>query len=242
MFKFLRDRRRRRLLKTALPDAWIDILEDRLTFVATLPISQRQRFFDHVNVFANEKKWVAAGGLGTVTEEMRVVISGCAARLVRNLSLDSYDRLTEIIVYPSSFALPNDEREILGLAHHWGTVILSWDAVRKGIAVPSDGHDTAVHEFAHALDIEDGVYDGTPKLDSRPSYHDWARVLGKHFSKLQNNPRSGVVRAYGATNKAEFFAVATEAFFEKPKSLKRRAPDLFTELEHFYNLDPSERD
>lgn len=145
------------------------------------------------------------------------------------------------MVYPSSFVLPNDEREILGLAHHWGTVVLSWDAVRKGIAVPSDGHDTAVHEFAHALDIEDGSYDGTPNLASGPDYHDWIRVLGSHFSKLQRNPRGGVLRSYGATNEAEFFAVATEAFFEKPVALKRRAPDLFQQLQNFYNLDPTEK-
>ncbi len=241
MFKFLRDRRRRGLLKNDFPDHWIDILDERLSFVATLPESQLQRFLDHVKVFANDKKWIAAGGLDEVTEEMRVVISGCAARLVRNLPLDSYDRLTEIIVYPSSFALPDDRREILGLAHQWGTVVLSWDAVRKGIAVATDGHDTAVHEFAHALDIEDGVYDGIPKLDSKPHYHDWVRVLGSHFSKLQKNPKGSVLRSYGATNEAEFFAVATEAFFEKPKSLKRRAPELFRQLEHFYNLDPSDK-
>lgn len=84
MFKFLRDRRRRGLLKDDFPSAWIDILDDRLPFVATLPEEQLPRFLDHVKVFANDKRWVPAGGLGEVTEEIRVVISGCAARLVRN--------------------------------------------------------------------------------------------------------------------------------------------------------------
>ena len=239
MFKFLRDRRRRGLLKNDIPERWIEILDDSLPFVASLPAEDVGHFLDHVKVFANDKHWIAAGGLEEVSEEMRVVISGCAARLVRNRPLDSYDRLTEVVVYPSSFALPDDGREILGLAHQWGTVVLSWDAVRHGIGIPHDGHDTAVHEFAHVLDIEDGHYDGAPKLDSGPHYRDWARVLGSHFLRLQKNPASGVLRAYGAINEAEFFAVATEAFFEKPKLLKKRAPDLFEQLQKFYHLDPT---
>lgn len=239
-FKFLRDRRRRRLAAEPFPDEWLAIVDDLLPFAAELSGDERQRFLDATKVFANEKVWVPAGGIDEITTEMRVVISGCAARLVRNLPLDAYDRLTEVVVYPASFALGDeDDREILGLAHPWGTVVLAWDAVRSGIATRHDGHDTAVHEFAHVLDVADGLYDGTPLLESGADYRDWVRVLGTHFARMQDGTENGVLREYGATNEAEFFAVATEAFFEQPRRLKRQAPDLYVELSKFYALDPA---
>ena len=117
MFKFLRDRKRRGLLEQPFPDEWIDILDDNLPFVANLDEAELQRFLDHTKVFALQKEWIAAGGLEAVTTEMRVIISGCAARLVRNLPLDAYDRLTEVVVYPKSFALKDNPHEVLGLAH-----------------------------------------------------------------------------------------------------------------------------
>ena len=239
MFKFLRDRRREGLQRTWIPDEWIEILDEHLPFVAEFEEDELDRFLDHVKVFAGQKQWIAAGGLDDVSTEMRVIISGCAARLVRNLPLDSYDRLTEVVVYPASFGLKDDHREILGLAHRWGTVVLAWDAVRHGIAFAEDGHDTAVHEFAHALDVEDGLYDGTPRLESGADYRDWVRVLGEHFATLQENPEGGVLRAYGAINEAEFFAVATEAFFERPIVLKKKAADLYEQLAKFYSIDHS---
>lgn len=239
VFKFLRDRKRKGLLKSPFPDEWVDILDEHLPFVADLEGAELDRFLDHTQVFALQKHWIAAGGLDEVSTLMKVVISGCAARLVRNLPLDAYDRLTEIVVYPRSFALEDDAREILGLAHPWGTVVLAWDAVRCGIATTTDGHDTAVHEFAHALDVEDGVYDGTPLLESGAHYRDWVQVLGDHFARLKEDPHGHVLRPYGATNEAEFFAVATEAFFEKSKTLRRKAPDLYEQLSRFYELDPA---
>ncbi len=240
IFKFLRDRRRKGLAELEIPDEWVAILQERLSFVKELPEDELERFLMHTNVFARDKVWVAAGGLEEVTTEMRVVISGCAARLVRNLRLDAYDRLTEVVVYPRSFALgAEDDREVLGLAHPWGTVVLAWDAVKRGIATPDDGHDTAIHEFAHALDVEDGVYDGTPILESGAHYKDWVRVLGAHFARMQDAPGEGVVHEYGATNEAEFFAVATEEFFEQPHDLRRRAPDLYDQLARFYAVDPA---
>lgn len=238
MFKFMRDRKRNGLLREPFPDEWIEILDDYLPFVGELDGEELDRFLAHTKVFANEKRWIAAGGLDEVTTVMRVVVAGCAARLVRNLPLDSYDRLSEVVVYPRSFAFEDDEREILGQSHPWGTVVLAWDSVRNGIATTNDGHDTALHEFAHALDVEDGWYDGTPILEHGAHYRDWTRVLGAHFARLQDNPYDGVLRPYGAKNEAEFFAVATEAFFEKPSQLQDKAPDLYEQLSIFYNLEP----
>lgn len=242
MFKFIRDRRRKKFAAAELPEHWRTILSEDTSFFERLKSDERERFLDHVKVFVWEKRWIPAGGYEEIPEEIKVIIAACASRLVRNLPLDSYDRLTEVVVYPASFTGENlESAETLGLAHHWGTVVLAWDAVRRGIATPNDARDTAIHEFAHALDLEDGHFDGTPLLERGADYRDWARVLGEHFSTLSENPYTGVIDSYGAKNEAEFFAVATEAFFEQPRQLKRRAPDLYEQLARFYRLDPADR-
>jgi Mlc titration factor MtfA (ptsG expression regulator) len=114
--------------------------------------------------------------------------------------------------------------------------------VLSGLANPKDGHDTATHEFAHVLDRTDGSFDGTPELRARPHYRAWADVMSRHYLKLRD--RRGkvkrVLRNYGATNEAEFFAVATESFFEKPEQMKKQTPDLYEELSQFYGFDPAE--
>lgn len=233
MFKFFRDRKRNKLARQPIPSEWEPILSKRLKWLDKLDAAERERALTHLKVFAWEKYWIGAREL-EVTEEMKVVISGQAARLTRNLDLHSYDRLTEIIIYPSHYVHPERDAIVYGEAHTWGTVVLSWDAVRNGLANPSDGRDTALHEFAHVLDIADGVFDGTPVLHELKHYREWSHILGKHYLELRARPGRGIVRDYGAINEAEFFAVATEYFFERPKTLRRKAPDLYRALSRYY--------
>ena len=198
-----------------------------------------------LKVFVWEKHFIGAGGL-ELTDEIRVVIAGVAVRLVIHLSLSYYDRLTEIIVYPyDAMRRPDDDDDdfaLLGEAHAWGTVVLSWPAVIHGLGNPCDGHDTAVHEFAHVLDREGGSFNGTPRLRATEDYRVWGEVMTHHFFALKDRQRSqrSVLRSYGATNEAEFFAVATESFFEKPVQMKRVMPDLYEELQRFYGFDPED--
>lgn len=207
-------------------------------FAEQLGAEERARFRTHLKVFALDKRFEGAGGL-EVTDEMKVVVAGSAARLARNLSLDEYDDLVTILLYPASWKNPRGEGVHLGEAHRWGLVVLAWDAVRQGLHDPGDGHDTALHELAHVLDLGDGHFDGTPVLAGLADFHAWARVFAQHYEQLRARPhRSQVLRAYGATNEAEFFAVATEAFFEKPARLKAKAPELYEELRRYYRLDP----
>ena len=211
-----------------------------MAFYRELPAGQQQRLRDLVKVLAHEKHFIGAGGM-VITDEVRVVIAAAAARLVLHLDLSYYDRLTEIVVYPGHFHGPDNADDIrLGEAHSWGTVVLSWQAVLDGLRRPADGHDTAVHEFAHVLDRADGEFDGTPELRSLGHYGPWARVMSRNFLALRRRGRAQrkALRAYGAQNEAEFFAVATEVFFEKPEQLKRRLPDLYDELVRFYGVDP----
>lgn len=237
VFSFFRDHRRHKLAEEPFPTAWLPIVEQRLTFTKRFTPSELERFLVVLNVFAKDKEWVGIHGL-EITDEIKVVISGAAARLARNLDLDVYDQLRTIVVYPSHFQKTDDE-VFLGQAFRWGQVVLSWDAVRNGLVNPGDGHDTALHEFAHMLDAANGVFDGTPELHDRHDYAAWAKAFSKHFFELREKPEKNVLRAYGATNEAEFFAVATETFFEKPVQLKNRAPDLYEQLQHYYLVDPA---
>lgn len=242
MFGWIRSLKRKRLAKRPFPDDWRALVEALLPFSKRLEGEEHDRFLTHLKVFAWEKHWIGVKDV-EVTDEMRVVISGSAARLSRNLSLDAYDRLTEVLIYPSHYQHAGKEDAVIyGEAHTWGTVVFSWDAVQRGIAVKDDGHDTALHEFAHVLDIADGGFDGTPDLHGFEDYEAWARVLTRYFDALKANPSGGVVREYGAQNEAEFFAVSTEAFFEQPRMLKREAPELYKELKRFYRSDPLSSD
>lgn len=234
VFSWLRSRKRRRLAARPFPDAWRAILAAK-RFPVDDPV-----FLEHVHVFALEKEWVGVGGL-VVTDEMKVVVSAAAARLSRHLSIDVYDDLGTIVLHPGSIAKTEDGNgRILGQAHRLGAVSLSWDAVKHGIANPSDGHDTTLHELAHVLDVADGDFDGTPEveIDTLAERRGWARACAAAFVRLRADGAKGVMREYGATNEAEFFAVATEVFFEKPRHLHRREPALYAALVGFYGFDP----
>ena len=227
-------------MKRPLPHEWIGWLETHVPFFLDFQPVPRQRFLDYLKALVWSKHFFGAGGL-EITDEHRVVIGASAVRLVLHLDLSYYDHLTEIIVYPYVYRHPDEEGAVLGEAHHWGTVVLSWPAVLGGLSNPEDGHDTSVHEFAHVLDIADGAFDGTPDLHGFGAYRSWARVLSREFLELQQDAgrRKTVLREYGATNEAEFFAVASEAFFEKPTTLRRKAPELYEQLARFYNPSAS---
>jgi Mlc titration factor MtfA (ptsG expression regulator) len=232
--------RRRKLARRAMPEGWLTILNLQVPFYGRLTDEDRTRFLQYLKQFVWEKHFIGAGGM-EITDEVRVVIGACAVRLILNLSLSYYDRLTEIIVYPYVYSHRDDNRAILGEAQDWGTVVLSWPAVLQGLADSRDGHDTALHEFAHVLDRATGEFNGTPKLKSSEDYRPWAQIMSRHYLRLRQGvtPESNSLRPYGAVNEAEFFAVATEAYFERPHQLKNYLPDLYAELQEFYGGDPA---
>ena len=244
MFKWWRSWRRRRLARRPFPTSWTRLVNERLPFASQIANTERARFETHLKVFAWDKVWEGVAGLA-ITDEIKVVVSGSAARLSRNLHLDVYDAIESVVMYPSHYRHPepddgtrSGDGVILGQVNASGAMVLSWDAVQHGIHNPYDGHDTALHELAHVLDLGDGVFDGTPPLGASGHYQTWTQVFSRHYLRLSKHPHRGVLRRYGATNEAEFFAVATEAFFEKPRQLKTKAPDLYEALARFYCLDP----
>lgn len=235
--------RRRTAKQAPFREEWREILRREVPFYRAFDEAERARFEDNFKLFILTKYFIEAGGF-VMTEEAKVLISAAAARLVMNLPEESYARLTEVVVYPSHYRRPNDEEGtiILGEAHRWGTVVLSYSAVLSGIKNPTDGHETATHEFAHVLDGEDGSFDGTPLLD-RSAYAPWTQAMSRAFlrlrSQVEHHRKPEVLREYGATNEAEFFAVATEAFFERSKKLKEKHPELYAVLRDYYRTDPA---
>lgn len=227
--------RRRRWQQKPFPSHWRAILNE-VPFYVELAPDERQRFESRVRNFVWEKVWVEAGGM-RIDDRVKLFIASAATRIALELPESVYDRLSEVVVYPSHYHHPDRDAVIFGEAHDWGVVVLSWEAVQQGIANPHDGHDTAAHEFAHVLDRGSGRFDGTPNLHARGDYRIWGLVLSHHFAELRRGTRKTrrLLGDYAATNEAEFFAVATETYFEQPEKMQREAPDLFEELQRFYH-------
>lgn len=242
---FLIDWVRRRLAaREPFPDRWRAVLRRRVPFYARLGPEERERFEQKLKIFARTKSFEGVKGM-VVDDEVRVVISAAAARLVMNLDGEHYARLVDVVVYPSHFKHQEEQGAVvLGQAFGPGTVVLSWEAVVRGLADTSDGQDTATHEFAHALDAGDGAFDGTPELATFDAYAPWTRVMSSAFTQLQRKAARGrhdLLREYGAKNEAEFFAVATEVFFERPKQMRIKHPELYDVLRSYYRTDPAAR-
>jgi Mlc titration factor MtfA (ptsG expression regulator) len=237
----LRRARRRKLMEGKFPRAWERILSQNLPPYDHLSRELRQQLNGYTRIFLDEKRFEGCGGL-ELTDEMRVTIAAQACLLLLNRPATMYPRLKSVLVYPDTYVAQDDEAPVrLGESWSTGAVVLSWDDTRKGALNFDDGHNVAIHEFAHQLDQEDGSADGAPILSSRSAYRTWARVLSHGYADLQEKAERGkrsVMDDYGATNPAEFFAVATETFFEKPEQLNRKHSELYEELRDYYRLDP----
>lgn len=248
----IRWRRPVRFREEPIPDAWRTIVATNVPLVERLSDDERQRLLRLVQVFLHEKRVEGAGGL-QITEEMAVTIAAQACLLLLNLAAGCYPGLRTVLVYPGTFVptrprlgapgRPDGPSEpTLGESWRGGVVVLSWPSVSAGGRNLADGQNLVLHEFAHQLDQEDGEADGIPLLDPPSAIRSWAEVLGRHYDALRSARDRGapsVLDHYGAENKAEFFAVATEAFFAKPVQLARQAPDLYAELSRFYRQDPA---
>lgn len=237
-------------LPDPVPGQWRSIVLDNIPFARQLDDSDLERLLKLTQVFLHEKHFEGAGGL-ELTEEIRVTIAaGACVLLLWMPDVGCYPLLRTVIVYPGAmvprYAGSSATRHpdpILGQSWGSGVVILSWDSTRHGVFDPRDGKNLVLHEFAHQLDQEDGEADGVPVGLRAASLKTWGRVMEQRYSwlvKARRKGRESVLDQYGATNRAEFFAVATEAFFEKPRQLRGKKPDLYEVLADFYGVDPVE--
>ncbi len=233
------------------------MLVRRYSMYSRLSPADRRELEGHIRVFLAEKRFEGCGGQ-EVTDEVRVLIAAQACLLLLHRDTDCYPLLHSILVYPSSYIAKTwhwekdgtiiEGNQVRG-GESWphGTVVLAWDGAFAGAVELNKNRNLVLHEFAHQLDEEDGIADGAPLLSGsnlwqiHHRYQAWARVLSDEFQQLRRAAEEGretVLDTYGAQNPAEFFAVVTECFFEKPGRLKERHPALYAELQEFYRQDP----
>ncbi len=251
MFGF-KKKRRRRLRAKPFPREWIGIIERNVRYYRSLLEIDRKELREHMQVFLAEKNFEGCGGL-ELNDEIRVTIAAHACILLLHRETDYYPGLYSILVYPEAFISkayvelwPGFFTEVrqahLGQSWKHGALILSWDDVLASAGEIHGSHNVVLHEFAHQLDLEDGRANGAPLLEHRSMYGAWARILSKDFATLQEDAMQGrpsLIDHYGATDPAEFFAVVTECFFEKPVELREKHPELYEELRLYYKQDPA---
>ena len=221
---------------------WEQLLRAKVPWVTLLSEDEQRRLRSLMMIFLHEKYFIPAQGM-EITEEVRVVIAAGAVRLVLGLDISLYDHLTEVVVYPNDFKVPYAEGPTLGESLPFGTVVLSWPSVRRGVDRPGIHEDVLTHEFAHVLDRLEAYIDGDFEVTSEEDIGRWSRAFLRHYEALRRGRRSyeQLLDDYGGESPSEFFAVATEAFFAKPLRLRRELPDLYNELAAFYRQDPANR-
>lgn len=253
---YLLARRRRRLQATAFPAPWRAILRKRVPIVASMPADLQLQLKKRIQVFLAEKAFIGCKGL-LITDEMRVTIAALACLLQLNRQTDLYPGLKQVLVYPGAFLVDRVRTEDTGIVQSardvlagesWsqGQVILSWQDTLDGATHPHDGRNVVLHEFAHQLDYEGGPANGAPDLGTAQRYARWSDVMKNAYARLRRDARrhelggpEPLLDPYGATDPAEFFAVATEVFFERAQDMAEAQPALYQELAAFYCVDPA---
>jgi hypothetical protein len=235
------------------PQEYIDILEKNFYLYNFLPKDIKTQLNGHINVFLHLKQF--QGYNIEITTEIKVTIAAQACMLLLNKVSDYFPKLQTVEIYPEAFTsemLSSDgtykKQTRSGESWSNGRVILSWSHSKQGISNFRDGNNVVMHEFAHRLDQSDNITDGIPTnhLKSGETYYVWRDVIykeyQKHLKKLKKiNKKNNklLLTEYAGTNEAEFFAVATEFFFEKANKFKKSEPRLYELLKDFYNVDPS---
>jgi Mlc titration factor MtfA (ptsG expression regulator) len=235
------------------PPDWRAIIARHVPYAARLTPDQRAELERHVRAFIARKHFEGAGGL-RIHDVHRVTIAAHAALLMLGGTTECFPRLTTILVYPDEYVV-DESQELEGgivsegpevIAGHTqsrlGAVVVSWRDVMEGVRDPEDGENVLFHEFAHQLDFEDGEDNGIPRHHDMTGARRFAEVMRREYERLRDDvahDRDTLLDPYGAEDRVEFFAVATEAFFEMPVALKEEHPALYEVLAAYYRQDPA---
>ena len=238
--------------RSRLPPTWRELTAATLAHWAVLDDAERDRLGDLMADVA-ARRWEAANGFA-LTDEIRVVVAAQAALLILGLDVDCYRDVTAIVVHPTTVTLRGERAgpapglmtdaplSIVGQTHdRRGPVLIAWDAARAGARHPERGYNVVLHEFAHKLDMLDGLVDGTPPLPDAAARRRWVEVCTAEYRRLRAGEGGDLLRGYAAVNPGEFFAVATEVFFDRPLELAADKPELYDVLRDFYRQDPAAR-
>ncbi len=245
-------RRRAALVARPFPSPWRKLLRQNVPIYRRMPADLQRQLRNLIQIFIAEKAFVGCQGL-QITDEIRVVIAAQACLLQLNRRrAELFPDCRQILVYPDTFVVERSEGVGGGVMHErrhalhgesWsaGQVILSWAACRHGAADADDGQNVVIHEFAHQLDQAGGSANGAPPLPSRARHARWAEVMAREFAQLRARAAAGeaaLLDPYAATEPAEFFAVASEVFFERAAPLAASHSQLYAELASYYRVDP----
>ncbi len=243
--------RRNRLKNLYISPIWEAIITEKIPIYDCLSPDERKRLRGHLQVFLREKQFIGCLGL-QITEEIKITIAAVACLLLLNERGSYFSQLRSILVYPSTYLVREksyrgnyvvEENSSARLGESWTNdqLVLSWEQIQQDAHNWQDGHNVILHEFAHQLDQEDRKAEGVPILPKYIDYAIWAKVMTQEYQQLCLDVERGsktVIDSYGATNPAEFFAVATETFFEKPHQLLKKHPALYQLLQQYYQLNP----
>ncbi|MNU64016.1 hypothetical protein D3C71_532860 [compost metagenome] len=222
------------------PDEWKALLEQEVLFYDSLSEEEQKRFEYKVQEFLLNCRIT-----GVKTDvDLRDKLLVASSAIIPIFGFDSwkYTNIREVLLYPNMFNENfefegNSERRILGMVGNQnmeGVMILSKEALRLGFKNESDKQNTAIHEFVHLIDKSDGQIDGLPKLLMDRQYAiPWIDSMNKEIERIYDGESD--VNPYGATNKAEFFSVISEYFFERPDLLEKKHPELYALLEKVFN-------
>jgi MtfA peptidase len=252
---WLKNWRRKRILARHGIDErrWARALR-HLPFLAGLSQDEQRRLREMAVIFLAEKQFTPVRGL-RLSEDDRVEIALQACLPVLELGLQAYDGWVGIVVHPSDFQVRRTQLDEDGVVHEWddelageswpgGPIVLSWEALDDSGSVAEGGANVVIHEFAHKLDMMDGEPDGVPPLPSRQVRERWIEVFDREYDRFCKAVEAGeepLLDPYAAEDEAEFFAVASEAFFESPNALRAGFPALYELFRGFYRQDPASR-
>lgn len=253
MFDWIQQWREQRILSRSsmTHEQWQHMIH-RLPLLKGLTADELNKLTRLATLFIHDKAFEGARDFA-VTQAMKMLIALQACLPILNLGLQAYRGWYSVILYPSGFAPERVYIDEYGIEHHervnlsgesWhkGPVILAWDeAEHAGII---DGHNLVVHEFAHKLDIQTGDANGCPPMHKDMSGKDWFDAMSKGYDDLCQHCEHGTsvgIDCYAATSPAEFFAVISEVFFERPDVIVKRYPQIYTQLTLYYRQDPLAR-
>jgi MtfA peptidase len=233
--------RRRRLAREAFPEAWRARLESCVAFYRRLDDAGKRRFERDVRFFMAEQRIYGERG-AAVPDDAKLLVAASAAMLGHGMPAWEWPSVRDIVVYPRSFneeyETSGSDRHFAGMVHHQGPILFSGPQLVHAFCTERDGTNVGLHEMAHVMDLTDGRADGVPAGAEWVATAPWVDVVADRLRQVRHGQLRKVLRAYGGKNEAELFAVAVEAFFERPENLAERDLELFDMLAEYFNLDP----